>query len=114
MIVLQIQFIIRVRDIPVVGQRRVRTVHSVQNTGDSPGCKRQGYGSDSAENRAGAAGAVHRRGVEPLCICSQSSSRFQRERLSWFFVLFKGIFRTPSIWTLSPGFQRTFWGALDD
>ena len=23
-------------------------------------------GSDSAENRAGAAGAVHRRGVEPL------------------------------------------------
>ena len=31
-----------------------------------------------------------------------------------FFVLFKGIFLTPSIWTLSPGVQRTFWGALDD
>ena len=28
--------------------------------------QRQGYGSDSAENRIGAAGAVHRRGVEPL------------------------------------------------
>ena len=26
----------------------------------------------------------------------------------------KGIFRTPSIWTLSPDFRRTFWGALDD
>ena len=30
------------------------------------GVQRQGYGSDSAENRAVAAGAVHRRGVEPL------------------------------------------------
>ena len=30
------------------------------------------------------------------------------------FALFKGIFRTPFIWTLSPGFQRTFWGALHD
>ena len=30
------------------------------------GVQTTGYGSDSAENRAGAAGAVHRRGVEPL------------------------------------------------
>ena len=50
-------------------------------------------GSDSAC----AAGAVHRRRVEPL-----------------FLLFFDGIFRTPSIWTLSPSFQRTFWGALDD
>ena len=70
------------------------------------GLQRQGYGSDSAENRVCAAGAVHRRGVEPLSTCSQSS---RREGLSWVFALFKGIFRTPSIWTWSPGFQRTFW-----
>ena len=30
------------------------------------------------------------------------------------FALFKGIFWTPSTWTLSPGFQRTFWGSLDE
>ena len=71
------QFIFRVRDIPVQ-QRRVRTVQPVQKTGDSPGAvlgedvdapvvaQRQGYGPDSAENRVGAAPAVHRRGVEPL------------------------------------------------
>ena len=31
-----------------------------------------------------------------------------------FLPFFKCVFRTPSIWTLSPGFQRTFWRALDD
>ena len=38
---------------------------------------------------------------------------FSAKGMSWVFALFKGIFLTPSIWTLSPGFQRTLWGALD-
>ena len=69
----QIQFFSRVWDIPVVEQRRVRTVHTVQKTGDSPGAV---LGEDvdmpvclwfrQCRDRAGAAGAVHRQGVEPL------------------------------------------------
>ena len=71
-------------------------------------------GSDSTENAGSAAVAVHRRGVVPLELAAASSSSFQCAILGVVFALFKGIFRTPSIWTLSPGFQRTFWGALDD
>ena len=33
----QIQFIFRVWDVPVVQQRRARTVHTVQKTGGAPG-----------------------------------------------------------------------------
>ena len=74
---------------------------------DMPVRVQRQVGSDSAENRAGAAGAVHRRGVEPLAV-------FNARVGGGFLLFFKGIFRTPSIWTLSPGFHRTFWGALDD
>ena len=74
----QIQFISRVWDIPVVEQRRVRTVPNCAEDRRFARCsswedvdalvvvQKQSYGSDSAENSVGAAAAVHRRGVDPL------------------------------------------------
>ena len=65
---------------PVVVQRQVLVVGQCRKLWSFRSCSRcsswevvdmpvhvqRQVGSDSAENRAGAAGAVHRRGVEPL------------------------------------------------
>ena len=67
-------------DTPVVVQRQVLVVRQRRKLWSFRSCSRcsswkvvdmpvhvqRQVGSDSAENRAGAAGAVHRRGVEPL------------------------------------------------
>ena len=67
-------------DTPVVVQRQVLGVGQCRKLWSFRSCSRcsswkvvdmpvrvqRQVGSDSAENRAGAAGAVHRRGVEPL------------------------------------------------
>ena len=74
-------------DMPGVYNDRCLVVQTVQKTLEVTSC------SSSTWGRAGGS-----------CSC-----KFQQ-----FSVRSKCIFRTPSIWTLSPGFQRTFWGALDD
>ena len=119
----QIQFIVRRCEYSVVPQRRVSTVQAVQKIvefhravlGTVVDAPVVGY------DRCLAVQTMQRTVLVPQLQfidvgsircehAGTSSSSFQRERLSWlFFCPFpKGIFRTPSTRTLSPGFQRTF------
>ena len=88
----QVQFLEFV-DAPVVVQRRC-------------------YGSDSAETVLVPQLQFIDVGSIRCDHAAPSSNSFPYAVQSGFFAFIKGIFRTPSIWTLSPGFQRTFWGAV--
>ena len=120
----QIPFVDRVLDIPVMPQRRARTVQTVQMLGDSTAqfldkvddarcCQRQVHGLVSAETCGGPAVAVFDLVVD---VPGRQSEVPQIQLLTFlgggegFFAAFFGLLLTE----LSTGLQRTFWGALDD